>query len=82
MNITSIWFNLFIYVSGRRIAMARGNFRTNDRVCLFCGYRGNKNEIVMPYKIGKGANKTYLCERCFNNTSESKEENIDKYKNK
>lgn len=44
--------------------MARGNFRTSDRICLFCGFRGTNNEIVMPYKFGEGANKTYLCEKC------------------
>lgn len=62
--------------------MARGNFRTSDRVCVYCGFRGEKNEIVMPYKIGKGSNKVYLCEECFAKTPESKEDNIEKYKNK
>lgn len=69
--------------------MARGYFRTDDTICVFCGYTdtifdddGNyiKRE-KMPYKIGKGVNKTYLCKRCFNNTKESKEEDIEKYKN-
>lgn len=62
--------------------MAKGNYRTSDRVCTFCGYRGQQNEIIMPYKIGKGANKVYLCEECFLKTEESKENNIEKYKNK
>lgn len=62
--------------------MARGCFRVSDRVCLYCGYRGSKNEIIMPYKIGKGSNKIYLCENCFNKTEYSKEVDIEKYKNK
>lgn len=61
--------------------MARGYYRTSDKVCLFCGYRGEDNEIKMPYKIGKGANKTYLCENCFNKTPQSKETDINKYRN-
>lgn len=62
--------------------MARGYFRTSDRICLHCGYRGKQNEIVMPYKVGKGANKTYLCEKCFFKTKESKDKDVGKYRNK
>lgn len=62
--------------------MARGYYRTSDRVCCYCGFRGEKNEIKMPYKIGKGANKVYLCESCFNRTDKSKEKDIEKYRNK
>lgn len=61
--------------------MARGHFRTSDRVCLYCGFSGRNNKIIMPYKIGKGPNKTYLCERCFNKTPHSKESNIEEYVN-
>ena len=61
--------------------MARGNFRISDRECVYCGFRGQQNEIIMPYKVGKGSNKIYLCEKCFNKSSYSKEENIEKYKN-
>jgi len=62
--------------------MAIGSFRVSDRICLYYGYSGQKNEIVMPYKIGKGANKRYLCEKCFNKTEYSKEADIEKYINK
>lgn len=44
--------------------MARGYFRTSDKVCLYCGYTNDNKP--MPHKVGKGANKTYLCESCFN----------------
>lgn len=66
--------------------MARGYFRTGDSVCLYCGYMkdnfNSNGQLIsrekMPYKIGKGADKTYLCEKCFNKTKESKELDIKK----
>lgn len=54
--------------------MARGNFRTDDRVCVFCGFR-YPNRDKMPYKFGKGANKVYLCEKCTNKSKTQVEVN-------
>lgn len=47
--------------------MARGFFRTDDTVCLFCGYTNtgdSGSRLKMPYKYGKGANKVFLCTKC------------------
>lgn len=43
--------------------MARGFFRTDDTVCLFCGYTNtgdNGSRTKMPYKYGK----VFLCTKC------------------
>lgn len=45
--------------------MARGNYRTSDKVCTYCGFNGNNNEIIMPHSTGKGSNKCYMCCICF-----------------
>ena len=42
----------------------------------------NGTKVKMPYKTGKGVNRVYLCEKCFSNTKESQEIDIEKYKNK
>ncbi|MGL5330944.1 MAG: hypothetical protein ACRDD7_16905 [Peptostreptococcaceae bacterium] len=62
--------------------MARGNWRVDDRECLYCGHTINGRTEKMPYKIGVGANKRFLCEKCFNKTTSSKEEDISKYRNR
>lgn len=54
--------------------MARGYFRTDAKVCLFCGYTEydeNRNKVKMPYKYGKGANKVFLCAKCAEKTRQS-----------
>ncbi|MGN0245908.1 MAG: hypothetical protein ACI4DK_08095 [Lachnospiraceae bacterium] len=49
--------------------MARGYFRVDDRICLFCGYDAMKdNKMHLPYMFGKGANKVYLCKKCASKT--------------
>lgn len=47
--------------------MARGYYRTDDRICLHCGFSEtdeNGTKRKMPYKYGKGANIAFLCRKC------------------
>ena len=59
--------------------MARGNFRVGDYVCLYCGryiYNDAGERTPMPFKYGKGANKTFLCESCAGKARESGQDDI------
>lgn len=47
--------------------MARGYFRTDETICLYCGYTeldGNGSRKPMPYKTGSKNSPTFLCEEC------------------
>lgn len=59
--------------------MARGNFRTNKDVCLYCGTRATATPQM--YKRGLKNQPDYLCERCFDkNASDEEKQNREDYK--
>lgn len=46
--------------------MARGCFKTSDKICVYCGkqYIGEDGKLKpMPFKVGKGANQYFLCQK-------------------
>lgn len=46
--------------------MSKGNYRVSDRICLHCGHDAmNDYKLHLPFMYGKGANKTYLCIKCY-----------------
>ena len=43
--------------------MAKGYYRTDDKICLYCGFSETDEKGIkrkMPYKYGKGANMAFL----------------------
>lgn len=60
--------------------MARGYFRTSDKVCVCCGKTytdpDSGKRLPMPYVSGKGANKFYLCQKCGEKDPDAKKHTI------
>lgn len=64
--------------------MAKGNFRVDDCICLYCGETTtiDGKRLPMPYKYGKGANKTFLCARCAEQSKLAGNKDIVKHETK